>query len=196
MIWRKRWRHSFKTFSFFSFFFFPRDDFLVPRIQPGEKSKCSISSSSSWGSAQTKPWLCSPTLSRAVGSGIRRWEPTLLQGNHDVRGYGEGHLPLPPETPCTGAQMLMPNRWRRRKAAFHAGMGRAASNKPTIVRQKFLETDAANSALWSQFWSLGSAGRRLCSLWINVLLLHYSLSFKGLPGNLSLLSIEWHFKNK
>ena len=34
-----------------------------------------------------------------------------------------------------------------------------------------------------------SAGRGLNGLWINVLLLHYSLSFKGLPGGLSSLSI-------
>lgn len=40
----KRWRHSFKRNFFFFSFFFPRDDLLVPRIQPGEKSKCSISS--------------------------------------------------------------------------------------------------------------------------------------------------------
>lgn len=161
----------------------------MPRIQPGEKSKCSISSSLNWGLAQTKLWLqrlaptgrrrrdlvpvAQPVLAEQRRTSLEEWTPAFAPRNTIYR------------CPNVNAEQM-----GGRKAAFHAGTGRADSNKSTIVRQKFLETDAANSVLWSQFWSLGSAGRRLCSLWINVLLLHYSLSFKGLPGNLSLLSIE------
>lgn len=59
---------------------FPSDDLLVPRIQPGEKSKCSISSSLNWGLAQTAPWLQRPALSRDTQKAI--WclcQPTLCQ---------------------------------------------------------------------------------------------------------------------
>lgn len=111
------------------------------------------------------------------------------QQNRAEHGCRDRHLPSPHNAmyrcPNVNAEQMGAS-----KAAFHAGAGRADSNKSTIVRQKFLETDAAKSELQRQLWSGGSAGRRLCSLWINVLLLHYSLSFKGLPGNLSLLSIE------
>lgn len=41
-----------------------------------------------------------------------------------------------------------------REAVSHAGAGRAYFNKPAIVRQKFLGTDAANSALVLGFWGL------------------------------------------
>lgn len=178
------------------FFFFPRDDLLVPRIQPGDKSKCSISSSLNWGLAQTKLWLQRPALSRDAENRIWCLKPTPGLAEQRCASLEEWTPAFAPRNTIYRCPNVNAEQMGGRKAAFHAGMGRADSNKPTIVRQKFLETDAANSVLQSQFWSLGSAGRRLCSLWINVLLLHYSLSFKGLPGNLSLLSIEWHFKNK
>lgn len=170
-------------------FFFPRDDLLVPRIQPGEKSKCSVSSSLNWGLAQPKRWLQRAALSRAAESrGWRRSPPRVSRTGLSMAA-GTSTCPRPTNTmyrcPNVNAEQMGAS-----KAAFHAGAGRADSNKSTIVRQKFLETDAAKSELQRQLWSGGSAGRRLCSLWINVLLLHYSLSFKGLPGNLSLLSIE------
>lgn len=163
---------------------------LVPRIQPGEKSKCSVSSSLNWGLAQTKLWLQRLALNRATERRTRCLQPTPAFAEQRCAASEERTPAFAPRNAMYRCPNVNAEQMGGRKAAFQAGTGRADSNKSTIVRQKFLETDAANSVLQSQFWSLGSAGRRLCSLWINVLLLHYSLSFKGLPGNLSLLSIE------
>lgn len=66
--------------------------------------------------------------------------------------------------------------------------------KPAIKRPAVQEKDSYNGVLQIQLFGActetrASTGRWLNGLWINVLLLHYSLSFKGLPGGLNSLSI-------
>lgn len=69
------------------------------------------------------------------------------------------------------------------------GLGKNPSVKPPHCKGKgLLQSRAANPASCSMRRGWASTGRRLEGLWISALLLHYSLSFKGLPGGLGSLS--------
>lgn len=179
MIWRRDGDILSRGIFFFFFLFFQEMICLCQEFSLGKSPNAAFPLAEAGAWPKPSPGSAAP-LSAGTGQG---------RGASSPAGMGTARGTATPG--CTqDSTCRCPEGDGGRKAGLGAGAGRRGSTKPAAVRQKFLETDAANSELRRQLWSLGSAGSSLCSLWINVLLLHYSLSFKGLPGNLSPPSIE------